>query len=80
MKLIIEGSTEEIKNVLQAISGSEEHKELVNKVSGLSTDVICLASTLSSLENIISSKIRHPRKMCQNHYQNELNSHSFLAR
>ncbi|WP_268872814.1 hypothetical protein [Liquorilactobacillus aquaticus] len=27
MKLTIEGSTEEIKNVLQAIGGSEEHRE-----------------------------------------------------
>ncbi|QYH53401.1 hypothetical protein [Liquorilactobacillus nagelii] len=28
MKLTIEGNTEEIKNVLQAIGGSKEHKKI----------------------------------------------------
>lgn len=56
MELSIEGTPEEIKKALQAISGSEEHEKLVNKVSKLSTNITYLTSVLSNLENITFSK------------------------
>lgn len=40
MKLIVEGTTEEIKNVFQAISGSEEHEKIKHDIEMLNSEIL----------------------------------------
>jgi hypothetical protein len=59
MKLIIEGNTEEIKNVFQAIDGSKEHK-IINSLKEIDTLAnTALSQANQALEQIIQISAHH---------------------
>lgn len=51
MKLSIEGTSEEIKNVLQAIGSSEEHEKITTQIEALQTSLTsAIAAVLDAKE------------------------------
>lgn len=59
MKLTIEGNTEEIKNVFQAIDGSKEHK-IINSLKEIDTLAnTALSQANKALEQIIQISAHH---------------------
>lgn len=64
MKLTIEGSTEEIKNVFQAISGSEEHEKITTQIETLQTSLISAFASISDAKETADEALA---KAEQNH-------------
>jgi hypothetical protein len=64
MKLTIEGTPREIKNVLQAIGGSKEHKEITAQIKTLQTS---LTSAFASISDAKETADEVLAKAEQNH-------------
>ena len=59
MKLSIEGTPEEIKNVLQAISGSEEHK-IINSLNKIVPwQIVAFSKANKALDQITKIPFAH---------------------